>query len=384
MKYHLLLISGLSLFAGGSICAGERSESQGSPLSFEASYIGDGLANFSGGLKKGATYLGLANLGLFFDTQKAGLWKGGQFCIVGANTHGGTPSESLIGDFQIASNIEAGDLTYIHELWYRQSFGKLSTILGVQDLNAQFASSENAGLFLNSSFGIHSTISNNIPSPIFPLTALGWQFQYDFSEKVSGKVAIFDGLPEGFKHHTYNISWKLDPNEGYLLVSEFSLADLASAKLPGLYKLGVYYHNHYGLSNIFDAEERQDHQNYGFYLVADQSLYKGIDGRSLSVFAQASLSPQSKNTNSSYLGMGLNYSGLLQGRTEDVLGLAVARAGFKNSVYPNETTMELTYKAQLTDHVYIQPDIQYVIRPSGTDEKLENALVGALRFGLDF
>ena len=381
MKYHSLLIIGLLFISFGSAFAEDHSIVHVSPFYLEASYVGDALGNFSGGIKRGAAYLGTANVRFSFDTEKAGFWNGGQFYIDGANTHGNTPSADLVGDFQIVSNIEAGNLTYVHELWYKQQFKKFSAILGVQDLNAEFASGESAGLFLNSSFGVHSTISNNIPSPIFPLTALGFQVHYTFSEKWNGKIAVFDGLPEGFKHNTHNLSWKLDPNEGYLLVSEFAFLNLLSGKLPGTYKFGGYYHNHYDSGNATDSLVKLNHENYGLYVVFDQALFKHSDGQALSMFAQASVSPKSKNTNCNYLGLGLNYTGLLKNRFNDILGVAVARAGFKNSVFSNETTLELTYKLQLTECLFLQPDFQYVIHPAGTDDKLDNALVGILRFG---
>lgn len=45
------------------------------PFTFEASYIGDAVRNFSGGIKKGSRYLGLANLKVSYDTKAARLWK---------------------------------------------------------------------------------------------------------------------------------------------------------------------------------------------------------------------------------------------------------------------------------------------------------------------
>lgn len=159
-----------------------------SPFGFEASYIGDVVNNFSGGIKKGGSYLGMANIKLSFETEKARWWKGGKFFIHGANTHGGEPSRDFIGDFQGVSNIEAGNLTYLHELWYKQTIGKFIFTLGLQDLNAEFMTSEYAGHFINSSFGVHSTIADNVPTPIFPLTAFGLQFQYQISDKITAKM----------------------------------------------------------------------------------------------------------------------------------------------------------------------------------------------------
>ena len=63
-----------------------------SPISFEAVYTGDMVRNFSGGIKKGNSYLGLANFRMSFDTKAAHLWNGGQFFINAANAHGGNPT----------------------------------------------------------------------------------------------------------------------------------------------------------------------------------------------------------------------------------------------------------------------------------------------------
>jgi len=384
MNYHLIVVSSFFYFLCSHLNAQVQPTVHTTPFSFDASYVGDGFRNFSGGIQKGGTYLGKAHIGLSFNTEKAGFWKGGQFYINGSNTHGGRPSKTFTGDFQIISNIEAGNLTYVHELWFNQRFGKFSSILGVQDLNAEFASSEFSGLFLNSSFGVHSTIANNIPSPIFPLTALGWQFQYDFTENMSGKVAIFDGLPEGYKHNTPNLSWTLDPNEGYLLISEFAMKNLLSESHAGNYKLGIYYHNHYGRNNPVDSLMLLTHVNYGVYMVADQTLFEYGNGKILSAFAQLAWSPASKNTNFNYLGFGLNYKGLINRRPVDVLGIALARAGFKSDVFSSETTLEMTYKFQLCEQLYIQPDIQYIIHPAGTEMQLYNVLAGIIRFGFNF
>ena len=142
-------------------------------LRFGAFYTGDLVSNVSGGIQRGTTYLGLANIVAGFDTEKANWWKGGELFVNIGNTHGGEPSKNLVGDIQGVSNIEAGNLTFMYELWFKQRFGNFEIGLGLQDLNVDFASSENGALFTNSSFGIHSSIADNVTSPIFPLTALG-------------------------------------------------------------------------------------------------------------------------------------------------------------------------------------------------------------------
>ena len=50
----------------------------------------------------------------------------------------------------------------------------------------------------------------------------------------------------------------------------------------------------------------------------------------------------------------------------------------------SETAIEMVYDFQLNKYMHIKPDLQYVINPAGTDKKLSNALVGMLRFQVEF
>ncbi len=383
MKVLLLVLLSILFFAP-ALRAQTETLSTDSPLTFEASYLGDAVSNFSGGIRRGGGYLGMANLKLLFSTEKASLWRGGSFFVNGANTHGGTPSEQLFGDFQVISNIEAGDHTYMHELWYRQELGSLALIVGLQDLNAEFVASEYASLFINSSFGVHSTIADNIPSPIFPQTALGAQLQYAFSEKVSAKLALFDGLPEDLDSHPHNLEWKLNSHDGLLWVSEFAFSDLWKSGLFSEYKVGAYFHSHKERAGSEELVLPGRHENWGVYLLADQTLYSGLRNNTLSAFWQASVSSESNNRNWYYLGAGLHYKGWLPSRPDDEWGLAVAHAGIRHNVAGSETTLELTYKAYLCHNLFVQPDLQYVIQPAGTERVLPNVLAGILRIGFNF
>ena len=123
MKKHkcliltLLILISLHLSAQDTASVRQREN----PVSIEVSYSGDRMGNVAGGIKQGGTYLGYAQLGLLLDFEKMGAWKGEVLCIKGGNTHGGTPSETFIGDFQSAENIEAGNHTFLQELWFSQT-----------------------------------------------------------------------------------------------------------------------------------------------------------------------------------------------------------------------------------------------------------------------
>lgn len=351
-------------------------------LTFGASYIGDNVINFSGGINTGYAYLGLANLEISLDFENAGLWKGGLLYVHAANTHGSTPSADMLGDIQVASNIEAGNHTYLQEFWFMQTLGQIELTAGLQDLNVQFANTDHGALFLNSSFGILPVISGNIPAPIFPLTSLGITTKWNISDNIAWLNAVYDGYPTDFKDNPHNIRWRFESGDGILAISEIQ-HHITIRELPGTYKLGIYSHNHIIENNL--KKDLADSLNYtitGMYVHADQKI-SDRNGRSIGAFLQAGYSPSEKSMNKAYLGFGINASGFLSKSKNDVLGLAVAH-GSLNENTGCETTFELTWQKQINNNISIQPDIQYIIQPSGKISNLSNCLAAIVRINLVF
>lgn len=376
---HPAIVLIISLFVSSilPLCATNDS-SKVSPVHFETGYIADWYVNLNGGIKTGNRYLGMANIRMLLNTEDIGLHKGGSLFLNAANTHGGTPSADLTGDFQVASNIEAGHLTYLHELWYRQEIGRSTFLLGLQDLNSEFVVNDLSAELLNSSFGIHSTISSNMPVPIFPLTALGIQWRYTINDQFTFKTAVFDGLPDDFSINPHNLRWRLKKDDGYLWFNELSYTH--SGKLSGTVKAGFYYHNAHSVEYENESIRiKQGHsENHGFYLTANQNIMQNPE-KSLALFFQAGITPYHKNDNSFYTGGGLLFTGLLGNSDVTALGFAHASLPARN-----ETTLELTWKTNLCQNIFIQPDIQYILNPSGTDALAPDALVFILRTGITF
>lgn len=371
------------LFQIAGIAKSQTEADSSAPFSYAFKYVGEVFTNLHGGIKTGSTFLGMANLTLAFDTKKAGFWKGGMFFINAANTHGGRPSDILVGDFQGVSNIEAGDLSYLHEVWFKQAFNKLSLIIGLQDLNAEFAACDLGGMFINSSFGIHSTIADNVPSPIFPLTRLGAVLAWKHNKNIEFKAGVFDGLLSDYQNNEYNMNWDLKTGEGMLFVGEIVFLGKFINSKHGNYKLGFYNHNHKVAAN--DEGSYTVENNLGLYVLLEQPVYKNKNNDGgISFFAQMGLSNPDLNNHYAYLGFGMHYCGFSSNRCDDEIGLALAQTWLKKSTNGNETAIELSYKAILGDHFFIQPDFQYIINPAGTDVKLTNSIIGNLRFGINF
>ncbi len=341
------------LFAVTALLTAHAQTEKQNPFSFEGSYIGDTYYNVTGGLKTGGGFMGMGNIKVSFDTEKAHWWEGGSFFVNGATIHGKSLTENYLGDMQVASNIDAGEHAYLHELWYRQQLGSVSFTLGLQDLNAEFMVSEGAGEFINSSFGIPPVIATGIPVPIFPLTGLGLSARWDIDKKWVVQAALFDGNQTSFDHNPNNVHWDFSKDDGLLTMGEVHYKER--------FKLGAYYHS--------------AGKNYGFYALAEQPVTEQI-----SFFGQLAFAPKSKNDNNFSLGLGANWFVA----ERHALGIAATHAGLHAAAHKHETAVELYYKFTLNNNIALQPDIQYIINPSGSETKLDDALVEMLRLHINF
>lgn len=379
MKVKLLLL--VCLFLSATFISWAQDGIRKTKVNTSFSYVGDGVSCKKKGNKLQSTCLGLVNAQILFDTQAAGWWHGGSFHANLANTHGGMPSDNFIGDFQGVTNIEAGNRTFFQELWYCQSIGKLSASVGIKDMNEEFSVNEFGGSFINSSFAIHSTFTDNISVSIFPNTGLGGVLSYYFDSTNTVRLGVFDGNPGFMTIHPANFTTPFEGNDGIMTIGEYTYNKGIALDEVGSYKLGVYFHSHNPNEDVLN--NRQSGHNYGVYFIGNQRITSSFAGyRILDGFLQLSYSPVKSNTNQFYGGVGVILRGLASKDCSDELGIAMAYAKLKGLHYSNEKIVELHYKCPIYSHFYIQPDIQYVINPSRFDVATPNALVGILRVGI--
>ena len=388
IKALLIAVSIFAMVLPVSASENETEEEQNAII-FRATYIGDVFSNFRGGIKTGQGYLGLADLSLDIQFEQAGLWSGGQLFVGFQNTHGAMLTADFVGDIQVLSNIDNGDYSYLFQLWYRQTIGNLSLTVGRHDLNSEFLASDLGGEYLNSSFGIMGLAPINMPVSIFPKTGLGFIAGYDINDRVTIKSAIYDGDPLDLDRDRYSLDFRVGRDESFLSITELEYRN-DSEKLPGMYKAGFFHHN----GDFLNMEDTTTNVkgNSAAYVIADQQLFRenSTDYQGLGAMFQVGWTPQNRSINDIYLALGLNYYGLVPGRDEDVLGLAMAHASISNAfrglqpgTLGHETAIELTYKYGLSDIITIQPDFQYIINP-GASESLKNAFVGVLRIQIEY
>jgi porin len=133
--------------------------------------------------------------------------------------------------------------------------------------------------------------------------------------------------------------------------------------------------------------------NYGFYGVIDQEIYKAR-GRTIGLFVRGGFAPGNINFVNGYIDCGFNFIGFIPGRFRDVAGIAFAHSFVSkdfsdadqlqgNPASYGESVLEATYTVAVTRWWSIQPDLQWIINPSGVTGS-RNALVLGVRTSVSF
>ena len=363
-------------------------------------YTGEEFANFSGGVGRGENYEGLLKLGMTIDLEKVVKWTGGSMYFAVLYPHGLGITNEYVHDYNVLSNIDAYDSWRLFEAWVQQDFAdhRLSLRVGQLTTDNNFFVSDNAGLYVNSVFGVVGTALHDVVTPIYPVASPGvwlkispvpaWYFQ---AMVVSDDPGAQDG------DNKYGLRYNFGGDTGALMFFEAGYQRTGTEDAPvleGKYKVGGYYDTGLFPDNQGGAAHRG---NGAWWVVVDQQLYRESYKpkeafRGLSAFGRVSTAPQDRNPVTSYFDAGLNYTGLITGHDKDILGVAFSYQHLSGDlqqlsgtpvVSHHEHVLEATYLWNLNDHFALQPDIQYIINP-GAVGTTPNAFVGGLRFIINF
>lgn len=217
---------------------GIRTKLEEKGVTLGAEYINNNFLKMRGGLnnKHPLKYQGLINTSIEINTEKLGLWKGGRAYTSFANLHGSGLTNNYVGDLQVLSNIDAPSYAQLYEYWYEQSLlgDKVKVKIGRQDANADFCVLENAGEYINSSFGI----APNVPIPMYPAPGLGVSTIISPNKLVDIKYGFFDG---GAQIGSNAFKTPFDGNDGAVHITELSFKPEIKGHL-GNYIAGYWLH----------------------------------------------------------------------------------------------------------------------------------------------
>jgi len=359
---------------------GIRSRLESHGVTYDLTYTAEFFRNFDGGIEKGSDYRGDISLAGELDTEAVGWWDNGQFFMHVQHQHGNGITENEVGDFQVLSNMDADGYTQISEFWYAHNFAeeKFMLKIGKMESNADFAFVEYGGEFLNSSAGFSPTI----PLVTYPDQDWGIILGYQPADCFSINFGFYQGRPDGGR----SIGNTLGALYGPMLMIEPAFHYSIGEK-PGHLRLGYWYKG--------DEVERLDESDTsgstdGFYLTWDQLLCSEDptdeeNTQGLGVFGQIGVSDEKFFEAERYYGAGLQWTGPIPSRDDDVAGLGVFHVelsddgGFDED---SETVFEIFYRLQVTPWFAVKPDIQYISDPGGSSN--DNAFTGGVRIEMSF
>jgi porin len=168
----------------------------------------------------------------------------------------------------------------------------------------------------------------------------------------------------------------------------------ASLGLPGTYILGGYYSN-FKFPELNGTNIQTN--VYGFYAMGQQMLWRNAadPNTNFSLWGGLTYSPQQDIALLPLMGFaGTIWQGVIPRRDRDQLLLTYLVSGFSRDYgdavvamgrqRPTaEQVLEVSYAIFLTANYTIQPDIQYIIRPNGTNEA-KNSVVLGVQFTANF
>jgi porin len=429
------IVTALPIFADINTYRQQLYDQRG--VQYQFTYIGDGQANLSGGVRRGGTYSGRLETMLEVDLGKFSQWEGGTVHFNAFAIHGRGLSRYNLDNILIASEIEALATVRLSEVWFEQSFGdKASIRIGQLAADTEFHTRLYGGLFVNGTFGWPEIAAVNLPSggPAYPFAAPGVRVKITPTGKddVTFLAAIFNGDPAGpgsddpQRRNRFGVNFRLRDPPLIVGQAQFKYGSVKEGwLLPGSVKLGVW--NHLGrfddLRLSADGVSTADPSssgtpvrrrgNDGIFAGIDQMIYSMPDvgeDKGISVFTRISGSPPDRNLISFYIDGGLNFRGVVPGRPDDAFGFAAAYARispnaslldqeknfFNMSFGPvrnYEALFEATYQLQIMTGWSIQPDFQYIFHPGGNIpnpndpngiQSIHNAVVVGLRSTIRF
>jgi porin len=348
--------------------------------------VGEGFWNTHGGLNthKSGEFLGDLMLIVEADTEKLGWWEGGTFSLTLEGLKGHGIDEDHVGSVMCVSNLECREFAQVSELWFRQWFfdHQLWLKIGKMDANAEFARIDYGADFLHAC----GAMAPNIPMPTFPDPDWGLVIGTDPEAPFSLTAGVYQGVPDGSR----SIGDTLEHLDGPMVMVEPNFRYQIKGH-PGRLALGGWWNGASFDKLDADAEVPSTvGSNYGFYVTLEQELWKENpgceeDAQGIGMYLQYSWAPKDRNEIDNFLGAGVQWTGPLPGRDEDILGAAVYHstlsedAGYSSD---SETSAEVFYKIQVTPNLSLKPDVQYIANPGGGDSK--DALVVGMRMEMTF
>src|SRR5262245_4503820 len=370
-------------------------------------FVTDALGNPTGGRRQGFTGFSNLSVDLQFDLEKLHGPKGGSFEFSTSYRFGSSLSRKYIGNSFNVQQVCCGPTFRIVDVAYQQQLldDRVAFRVGRIGAGDDFVVSPYNYVFVQNGFdGNPVGIFFNSPGmTAYPDATWGGLVKGKPTPRTYIMGGLYNGDPSIRDNRHHGLDWSI---RGPLFaIGEFGYQVNGLPGDPGLlgnYKAGLWYDNSRYTDFDTAAHGHFPHAtrgNWGFYGLFDQVLVQfGERGsnRGFGVTGSLMVSPdQSVSQMPFFSTAGFLVRGIFPSRPTDVGGFGVVFGYFSNDLQDSqrragqpvqrfETALEATYRLRfLGDAFFFQPDLQYIIRPGGTD-RTSNAVVTGFQTGFNF
>jgi len=355
---------------------------------FGLGYATTVMGNPYGGEQQGVSYAGLLAFGVFFDLERWWGWEDTNFHISGSWATGSSLTAEYIGNTINVSNVFSGQAARLYELTLSSKFfdEQLEVRIGKISAGEYFAVNPVGSYFLNLSFNENTAaVAYNDPAfaidPVALWGVMGSLFLKD--ERWNIRAAIYDASnPAQWNEYNSGLHFKFNPANGMLFTGQVDYrwpSAYGSGRNPTNFSVGMFVDT--GKRPVLSEKNRTQEGNTNFWFTSQHDFGPILEaGDSLTAFLTMTGAPQTQlNLFPFSAATGVVWRGIFSRRPADALALGGSYYWYSphEAGKSYEFALELAYTVKLTDWMTIQPDLQGVLRPSGTGE-IPSALVMGL------
>ncbi len=375
-------------------------------------YVNNIAGNPTGGKSQGLAYADNIGFALDFDLHKIVGLDGGSFLISMSQRDGTSLSQRSVGNVFSIQQVYGGQTFHLIDVAYQQKLfeDKLELSVGRIAAGDDFLVSPYNYLFMQNGFdGNPVGVFFNSPGmTAYPNATWGARVKVRPTKRTYVMVGVYNG----------DATIRADDSHGANMSMNGPLFVMAEAgyKYNGLPGDSQYLGN-YKIGGWYDRNTFTDYTtvgtggpvgttqgNWGIYGMFDQVVLPFAElgaNRGMGVFGSVLVSPdQSVSQMPYFFTAGVAARGIWASRPTDVAGFGAVFGQFSNDlqdaqerqqlldptigVQNHESVLELTYRFNLSHGaIFVQPDLQYVIRPGGTGQ-INNAVVLGCQMGINF
>lgn len=374
---------------------GERVRLAQEGITFSSVYVTDFLGNPVGGEARGFTYTGSWGYDLVFNLETLRGWDGCEFYVSFCWRRGRSLTADKIKNQFPVQQVFGTQTFQLDNLYFRYENDNRNLLWKIGRINGgdYFFQSDLYYNYVNNGFcGNPISIFFNTAFTAYPHATNGTYLKIGPSPVFSTKWAVFFANSNVNKSKYHGFDFSYNSTEKLIFITEWSFyvsPEKTGWSYPGSYRAGAYYTNGNFNAN-FPSNTKNGNQ--GFYMLFDQMVYR-FDGakkdQGIHPFMTLLFAPDGTNMMPFFTSTGVVLSGFSKKRPRDVIAFGGVYGQYSHKLnkldnqplgrpyQSSECDLELNYRAQISDWFYIQPDIQYIIRPSG-HKNVKNALaIGA-------